>query len=119
MSMWRKGLTTFQLNPNKDRTIRNVVEDCTALTEENEQLKRDNKSLKEKLDYAVSNNGDQNINELTIFANNIKPIPQLEDLNKLKYQTKSKELYARKLEEMVKASLEKLERFKDDLKSSK
>ena len=105
MSMWRKGLTIFQLNPNKDRTIRNVVEDCTALTEENEQLKRDNKSLKEKLDYAVSNN--------------IKPIPQLEDLNKLKYQTKSKELYAKKLEEMVKASLEKLERFKDDLKSSK
>mmetsp|Transcript_26664 Transcript_26664/g.26554 ORF Transcript_26664/g.26554 Transcript_26664/m.26554 type:complete len:119 (+) Transcript_26664:452-808(+) len=103
----KKRLSHLSIEPNKDRTIRNVVEDCTALTEENERLKRDNKSLKEQLDYAVSNAGDQNPNEMTVFANNIKPIPQFEELNRIRDQTKSKELYMRKLEEMLRSALQK------------
>lgn len=103
----KKRLSHLSIEPNKDRTIRNVVEDCTALTEENERLKRDNKSLKEQLDYALSNAGDQNPNEMTVFANNIKPIPQFEELSRIRDQTKSKELYMRKLEEMLRSALQK------------
>ena len=115
----KKRLDHLSIEPNKDRTIRNVVEDCSQFQEENEQLKRDNKMLKEQLDYALSNGANENVNEMTIFANNIKPIPQVEELNRIKSETKSRDLYVRKLEEMVKVSLQKLEKFKDDLKSSK
>lgn len=114
----KKRLDALAIEPDKERTIRNVVEDCTLLKEDNESLKRENKSLREQLDYALSNTNN-NQNELTIFANNIKPTPQVEDLNRLKSQTKSKDLYCRKLEEMVRSYIEKLERFKDDLKNSK
>jgi chromosome segregation ATPase len=114
----KKRLEGLSIEPDKERTIRNVVEDCTMLREENENLRRENKSLREQLDYAMSNNiGNQN--EMTIFANNIKPTPQVEDLDKLKNQTKSKDLYLRKLEEMVRSYIVKLEKFKEDLKNSK
>lgn len=114
----KKRLEGLWIEPDRERTIRNVVEDCTELREQNEHLKRENKSLKEQLDYALSNPAN-NQNELTIFANNIKPTPQVEDIYKLKNQTKSKDLYLRKLEEMVRSYIEKIEKFKEDLKNSK
>mmetsp|Transcript_31983 Transcript_31983/g.28344 ORF Transcript_31983/g.28344 Transcript_31983/m.28344 type:complete len:161 (+) Transcript_31983:305-787(+) len=115
----KKRLEHLSIDPYKDRTIRNVVEDCTVLREENEELKKNNKQLREQLDYAVSNGGEENINEMTLFANNIKPLPQANDLNRIREETKSKELYARKLEEIIRTSFDKNEKFKDDLKESK
>jgi DNA repair exonuclease SbcCD ATPase subunit len=112
----KKRLDHLAIEPEIERTIRNVVEDLTWLKEENENYKRENKSLKDQLDYAISNGTGGNVNDMTIFTNNIKPTPQLEDLNRLKTQTKSKDLYAHKLEEMVRSYMEKLEKFKDDIK---
>lgn len=115
----KKRLDHLAIEPDKERTIRNVVEDLSLIKEENEGLRRENKALKEQLDYAISNDTGSNVNEMTIFANNIKPTPQLEDLDRLKNQTKSKDLYMRKLEEMIRSYMEKLEKFKDDLKACK
>ena len=112
----KKRLDHLAIEPEIGRTIRNVVEDLTLLKEVNENYKRENKSLKEQLDYAINNDTGGNVNDMTIFANNIKPTPQLEDLHRLKVQTKSKDLYANKLEEMVRSYMEKLEKFKDDIK---
>lgn len=115
----KKRLDHLAIEPDKERTIRNVVEDLTLVREENDSLKRENKALKEQLDYAISNDTGSNVNEMTIFANNIKPSPQFEDLDRLRNQTKSKDLYMRKLEEMIRSYMEKLEKFKDDLKACK
>jgi len=114
----KKKLEALCIEADRERTIRNVVEDCAELRESNDHLKRENKLLKEQLDYAQCN-PDNNQNEMTIFANNIKPTPQIEDIYKLKTQTKSKDLYLRKLEEMVRSYIEKIEKFKEDLKGSK
>lgn len=114
----KKRLDALAIEPDKERTITNVVEDLSNLREQVNNLKKENKSLREQLDYAQSNGGN-NINEMTIFANNIKPTPQLEELNQIKVQSKSKDLYMKKLEEMVKSYIGKIEKFKDELTSSK
>jgi len=114
----KKRLESLSIEPDNERTIRNVVEDCTLLREESERLRRENKQLKEQLDYAISNTT-QNQNEMTIFANNIKPTPQIEDLQKMRSQSTSSDLYMRKLEEMVRSLLEKNEKIKEDYKGSK
>jgi len=67
MNILNKRLEGLSIDPDKERTITNVVEDNTALKDKVEELKRENKSLREQLDYAISNNGRNEQAEMTIF----------------------------------------------------
>jgi cell division septum initiation protein DivIVA len=61
----RKRLESLAIEPDKERTITNVVEDCTRFQERAQELEKENKKLREELDYALSNG--VNNNEMTIF----------------------------------------------------
>ena len=109
----RKRLESLSIEPDKERTITNVVEDWTRFQERVEELEKENKKLREELDYAQSNGGGNN--EMTIFANNIKPIPNIDDLNRLRGQSSSKDLYLKKLEDMVVMYMSTTQKLKDEL----
>lgn len=113
----RKRLESLSIEPDKDRTITNVVEDCTRIQERNNELEKENKKLREELDYALSNG--VNNNEMTIFANNIRPVPNIDDLNRIKSQSSSKDLYLKKLEDMVVMYMSTTQKVKDELTKTK
>lgn len=114
----KKRLEGLSIEPDKERTITNVVEDLAAANEEREMLKRENKSLKEQLDFALSHT-QENQAEMSIFQTSTRPTPMYEDIDKLRNQAKSKEIYVHKLEEMLRSSFGKIEKFKEDLNEAK
>lgn len=109
----RKRLESLSIEADKERTITNVVEDCTRLQKRADELEKENKKLREELDYALSNG--VNNNEMTIFTNNIRPVPNIDDLNRIKTQSSSKDLYLKKLEDMIVMYMSTTQKAKDEL----
>ena len=94
-------LRSLLVVPSKQRTITSVIEECNDLKEHNEILKRENKALKEKLDFALTCKA-ADTSEMSIFKTDMKPTPLVEDLNKIKLKATSEQVYIHKLEEMLK-----------------
>ena len=115
----KKRLEGLSIEPDKERTITNIVEDNTILKDEVTRLKSENKSLREQLDYAMSNAGGNEQMEMSIFATNMKPTPQMHDLERIKSQSKNKDLYLYKLEEMLKSNFSKIDKLKEELSEAK